>query len=211
MAKKKANRWKRENFDAPFKHLYWKRKGRELEERDSTYSCPKGAHFSVPTNAKHLLADIYFAELRRNKELKRHLNGFANFIGLLARKNPRGACRIIQEELEEKLGRRSLFHGYHCHELLLLLQDGKEGAVEKRLAEILGSNGVPPEKKLADSALPKADERIKNIQLRVLKSLDADKDHIVFEVYPMMFFAASNEPTNNPEPAEYDEEAETPF
>lgn len=180
---KVAGRWKTTQHFLPFTHQYWIKKEQRMEERPTVYWYTKGVNFSASTKDTLFLADIYHAELVQNWTLSGYIDGIARYIGWTF-KFLRGQDEYAREVIKKHVEKKKILGPHHHHELLRNFAKARDKENRQKLIEILGLNGTPPEQQLAASVLPKAEKRIGQIQLRVVKSLDAGKDHIVFEVIP---------------------------
>lgn len=180
---KVAGRWKTTQHFLPFTHQYWLKREQRMEERPAVYWYTKGVHFSASVKDPLFMADIYHAELVQNWTLRGYIDGIARYFGWTF-KFLKGQDEYARKFIKKHIGKKKILAPYHRHELLRNFAKPRDKENRLKLIEILGLNGTPPEQQLAASVLPEAEKRTGQIQLRVVKSLDSDKDHIVFEVLP---------------------------
>ena len=200
---KVAGSWKTTQFFLPFEHQYWIKREQRMEKRNSLYCFRKGVNFSASVKDPLFLADIYRAELSQNWILRDYIDGIARYLGFTFN-FLRGQDEYTREVIKKHIDQKRILLPHHRHELLKNFSKPRDKENRQKLIEILGLNGTPPEQQLAAQASPGVEERIGQIQLRVVKSLDSGKDHIVFEALP------SEIPTSVPT-TDYPAEEDEPF
>lgn len=206
LAYQRVSSWEKGPFsDDPFwipsTWHFWKKKREKFKPRfvirSSSMIAISGARFSISLKDMLFIQDIYWAELNLNKFIKSYLQGLVNFIDLRVNyeygnryKNKKPVQELIGvKQIREVLQNRSLSR-HLLIEVVSRLKEEKRNMFSHDFMEMINWNGIETrERKLALSADSNGfsfhlRQRLNRIQLRVTTGLDAQKDYIVFEVYP---------------------------
>ncbi len=184
-------------FILPTPRYYWSRHQKTLFETVSYQPQPKGVRFSASREDEVLLRDIYWAEKHLNSYLRGKLIGLAKFIDLLLSyyqgNNWQGERFLKLQKVQwiQNVLRERKLPAYLIKEMmdlkdkrgLPLIKDSRFGEIAKKFGVEVYQEKTE-EQRLAEKALPNPSQRLSEIQLRVTTGLEADKDYVVFEIFP---------------------------
>lgn len=185
---------KRANNRIPSARLYWNaidkieytnRYG-ETIRKQRRVSISRGYRITVPLEFTYLIADLCWAELRKNIEVMLYLSKFAQWVRFRIKKYENGYKRDFKTLKGFKLLKRLLLNSilpWHLQvEALTYLPGGKAYPLYQEICELMHWDGsATRERTLAQHALPNPQSRLKNLQVRTKKMWNGS---LAFEIYP---------------------------
>lgn len=180
--------WKKSFFNnnpwyVPARRSFFLKRWKKVKTSEKAYAILRGTRYAVSLADRHFLSDIFSAELETNQQrlsgLRRYLD---KRLSIVARRKRNGRPKAFVD-VEAALDKKYLSR-YLAIEVLRRFVPWHRFFDE--LCALVGWNGkdATPEHKLIAAALPRSEQRLNEIQIRVTTGLDQKKDHIVFEVFP---------------------------